>query len=215
LSPVALEGLEKRTRPPSLGSLYRATQSSVLGRHPEPADYWLPDVEYRAQRWRSLDAAPTPVKFLFERERGYTVFLGGDDPLLVAEVDNHTDRRALLVKNSYGNAIAPFLLHHFDEVVVVDYRYYGKSVLDLVKQHRITDVVIVNATVTANSRPHARRLKEALGGRGTAWEPVRGDASAAPTTTTTTTTTTMTPPPTTTDAGPGTDAGPVTDAGAP
>jgi hypothetical protein len=199
-APVALEQLEKRTRPASLGSLHRATQSRVLARHPEPADYWVPSVAYSAQRWRSLDEPPQPVKFLFERERGYTVFLGGDDPLLVAAVDNRTGRRALLVKNSYGNAIAPLLLHHFDEVVVVDYRYYGKRALDLVQKHRITDVVIVNATVTTNSRPHARRMKEALGGRGTAWEPVRGDASAGagPTTATTAATTATTTGPTST-----------------
>ncbi|MBM4279403.1 MAG: hypothetical protein FJ137_01125 [Deltaproteobacteria bacterium] len=189
LVPVTRESLERRARPPTLGSLYRATQSQALARHPEPTEYWLPSAAYRAQRWRSLTEPPDVARFLFERERGYAVFLGGDDPLLVATTEHRTGRRALLVKNSYGNALAPWLLHHFDVVVVVDYRYFAGSARALVDKHRITDVLVVNATVTANSRPHARRLKEVLHGRGAAWEPAR-PGSAPPTTTTAPLTTT-------------------------
>lgn len=178
--PVSLAGLEKRTRPPSLGSLYRVTQSRVLERQPEPADYWLPAIGYTAQRWRSLEAAPVQTKLLAERERGYAVFLGGDDPLLVIETNSHYGRRALVVKNSYGNALVPLLLPHFDKILVIDYRYYGRGVIEIVKKHKISHLLMVNATATANSRPHAHRLKEVLGGRGTAWEVIRGNNQAPP-----------------------------------
>jgi hypothetical protein len=180
--PVALDSLEKKSHPSVLGSLHRVTQAKALREHPEAVDYWLPSVEYLAQRWRSLDEAPRAARFIVEREKNYATFLGGDDPLLVATTQaatNEPERHLLLVKNSYGNALAPFLLHHFSQVVVVDYRYYAGSVLGLVKKYAITDVLLQNATVTMNSRPHARRLREVLSGKGAAWDAVTPESQAA------------------------------------
>jgi hypothetical protein len=176
---VELDDLQHRTQPPVLGTLYRFTQSKVLKAAADPIDYWLPAVGYTAMRSKSLDEAPRPARFIVEREKSYAVFLGGDDPLLVATTDVKNGRRALLVKNSFGNAFAPFLLNHFEEVVVVDYRYYGRSLASLIKTRGITDVILQNATVTANSRAHARRLKDVLVGRGSAWDAVTAETQAA------------------------------------
>ncbi len=185
LVPVDKDTLERRRRPPSLGSLYRTTQSQVLARHPDATEYWVPTTPHQALRWRSLDEPPAPMSLLAERERSYAVFLGGDDPLVVVNTQQHTARRVILVKNSYGNAFAPWLLPHFDVVVIVDYRYFGGSALDLVQKYDATDVIVLNATVTANSKAHARRLQEVLTGRGTAWTfqrlPASAPSSAAPT----------------------------------
>ena len=71
-------------------------------------------------------------------------------------------RRALLVKNSFGNPLGPLLLPHFEQVLVVDYRMYFDTIAALVKRFRITDVFVQNATLTANDPYHAGRLKLAL-----------------------------------------------------
>jgi len=176
--PVDLADLERKTHPPVLGSLYRFTQSKVLKRAADPIEYWLPAVTYTAKRYKSLDEPPRKANFIVEREKSYAVFLGGDDPLLIAETSIDNGRKALLVKNSYGNALAPFLLHHFAEVVVVDYRYYDRSLKKLIEDRGITDVILQNATVTANTRAHARRMKDVLTGRGQAWEAVTPEKQA-------------------------------------
>jgi hypothetical protein len=204
LLPVDPQTLVERTSAPLLGSLYRSTQSRQLARDPEPATYWLPSVPYKALRWRTVDGAPTPITLLVERERGYNVFLGGDDPLIVAQTGRETGRRALLVKNSFGNAFAPWLVHHFDDVVIVDYRYYDGSIIDLVRRYRVTDVLIVNATVTANSAAHAQRMTEVLRGRGRGWKIVRGLPPAAAPGQGNTTTTPATPATTPADTQTGT-----------
>ncbi len=171
LVPVDLHNLEKKSKSPTLGSLYRMTQNKVLKNHPDVVDYYLPSVPYTAVRYRDADLkTAAKANFIVEGEKGYVVFLGGDDPMMVAKTEIKNGRKVLLVKNSFGNAFAPFLLHHFEEVVVVDYRYYAGSLATLVKTHGITDVILQNATVTANSRPHVRRLREALLGSGAAWE---------------------------------------------
>jgi hypothetical protein len=177
--PVELKDLEKRTHPPVLGSMHRFTQSKVLKAVPDPIDYWLPAVVYTGWRNRSLNEAPRPATFIVERQKNYAVFLGGDDPQLTATTTVKNGRRALLVKNSFGNAFAPFLLHHFEEVVVVDYRYYDRSLAALIKARGITDVILQNATVTANTRGHTARLRDALKGTGTAWETMTPEKDAA------------------------------------
>jgi hypothetical protein len=176
---VALDEMEHRQHPTVLGSLYRFTRSKVLKRSDDPIDYWLPTVTYQGLRKRSLDAPAQRGSFIVEREKSYAVFLGGDDPLLSATTDVDSERRVLVVKNSFGNAFAPFLLPHFREVVVVDYRYYDGSLKALIAARGITDVVIVSATVTANNKAHARRLRQALTGSGTAWEMVTAASQAA------------------------------------
>jgi hypothetical protein len=159
LRPVDPDTLTRRVHPPSLGSLYRITQARALRDRPDPVEYWLPGIDYTAERWRSLAEGPQPTRFLVETEANYATFLGGDDPLLIARTRAGTGRRLLLVKNSYGNALAPWLLHHFDEVVVVDYRYFVGDLPALAALHGITDVLLQNATATMNARSHARRMQ--------------------------------------------------------
>ncbi|MDP2343647.1 MAG: DHHW family protein [Deltaproteobacteria bacterium] len=171
LEAVELDTLEKKQKPATLGSLYRMTQNKVLKAHPDVVDYWPPSIGYTAVRYRDQDLkTAAKANFIVEGAKGYVVFLGGDDPMMVAKTDVKNGRKGLLVKNSFGNALAPFLLHNFEELTVVDYRYYAGNLATLVKAKGITDVILQNATVTANSRPHTRRLREALLGNGAAWE---------------------------------------------
>lgn len=175
VTPVQLSALDKKTKGGYSGSLYRMTQDRALLKSvkDDVTDYWLPAVEYTAVAYKTTDLKTVvPTRFIDEREHGYLVFLGWDHPLMIAKTDVDNGKRGLLVKNSYGNAFAPWLLHHFEQVVVVDYRYYSGSIMSLVKKHDITDVILVGAVSTTGSRPHHRRLKAVLKGSGTVWDPV-------------------------------------------
>lgn len=175
VTPVQLSALEKKTKGGYSGSLYRMTQDRTLLKSvkDDVTDYWLPAVDYTAVAYKTTDLKTVvATRFLDEREHGYLVFLGWDHPLMIAKTDVDNGKRALLVKNSYGNAFAPWLLHHFEQVVVVDYRYYSGSIMSLVKKHGITDVILVGAVSTTASLAHHRRLKAVLKGSGTVWDPV-------------------------------------------
>ena len=56
----------------------------------------------------------------------------------------HNGRSCIVVKESFGNAWIPFLADHYERVLVVDYRSYKDSVIDLAKQENITDLVFIN-----------------------------------------------------------------------
>jgi hypothetical protein len=93
---------------------------------------------------------------------------------MVARTKAGTGKRALVVKNSFGNAFTPFLLPHYDVLVAVDYRYTVRSVEELVQQYRISDIIVVMDTVTANDWLHLKRVKEIIKGHEEAWTIGRG-----------------------------------------
>ena len=50
----------------------------------------------------------------------------------------------MVVKESFGNCFIPFLVNHYKNIYVVDYRYYNGTVSDLVDSTGATDVLLLN-----------------------------------------------------------------------
>ena len=51
--------------------------------------------------------------------------------------------RLLVVKDSYANSFIPYLLYHYDEVYVVDLRYYSLKLSDYMKENSIQNVLVL------------------------------------------------------------------------
>ncbi len=175
--PLEREDLSwKRAQKPTLGSLFRITQDPQLQRMPDVTEYPAAPVRYASVSYLEGDLTrPVRKPFVDDRAQGYLVYLGGDTPLMAARSTAKNGRRALLVKNSFGNPLAPLLLPHFEQVVVVDYRMYPDTIVGLVRHFHITDVFVQNATLTANDSHHQRRLWTVLN---TPTPPADGGVSA-------------------------------------
>jgi hypothetical protein len=172
LTPLELSAFDKRSVAGVAGSFWSLTQAPELRQADKVSDYYVPTtVTVKSTQYVGPEQkTPAPHEFFAEKSRGYIVFLGGDVPLLVGTTNAGTGRTALVVKNSYGNAFAPYLLPHFDKVVVVDYRYVFRNIQDIVKTFGVTDLVFVNATITANSGAHQERMRQVARGTSTAWQ---------------------------------------------
>lgn len=75
----------------------------------------------------------------------YSAFLGGDHPYSIItnkEVQNNS--ACIVVKESYGNALVPYLADHYHKVYVVDYRYWTGRLSDLAKEKEVQDILFVN-----------------------------------------------------------------------
>lgn len=164
LEPLPWEAFSFKPMPTAtLGSLFRMTQDPQLERTPDVTEFPTPPVEYESVAYVGAKYdVPQKRRFIDEKAEGYLVFLGGDTALMAAKTNVKNGRRALLVKNSFGNPLGPMLLPHFEQVVVADYRMYFGTMASLVKRFRITDVFVQNATLTANDPYHRGRLKLAL-----------------------------------------------------
>lgn len=95
----------------------------------------------------------------------YSLFIGGDNPYSVIENPNKTDGSSiLLVKESFGNAFAPFLVDDYQTVYVVDYRYYTENTIyNLVVNKGIKDVLFVNNLSAIRNSFLVNQLRSELG----------------------------------------------------
>ena len=153
LVPLLLEDYEIREIPDFYGTLFSSTADSSLKK--DSVEYFIMPTEHKTFRYDK--GAP-----FIQREHSvwaeyakspntYSVFLHGDFPLIRIDTENQSGRRALVVKESFGNAFAPFLISHFDQVFVVDQRYFQLGLVDFVNQNGVTDVIFINNSFAANT----------------------------------------------------------------
>lgn len=74
----------------------------------------------------------------------YMTFLAGDHALSILTNNDLPDGpNCIVVKNSHGNCLAPFLAENYHNVYVIDYRkYYGTTISKFVEQYDIQDVIL-------------------------------------------------------------------------
>lgn len=169
---LPLEGMEQRRIPGDfLGYLYTLTMDKNLAATPDYVEYFIvpgvEKVEAIIDREGASKLTTLPSLWAEDRRGGnaYTVFIYGDLPYMKVTTGANTGRQVLLIKDSYGNAFAPFLVSHYDTVHILDERYYPYSVYELIAQQGIDDVIISNSSYSANAASHQRNLETLKQGR--------------------------------------------------
>ena len=81
----------------------------------------------------------------------YGMFLGSDGIHVKITTSAGTGRKIVMFKESYGNAFAPYLIDSFDEIYVIDIRYFGKNAVQYIKDVGATDVLFINNVFAANT----------------------------------------------------------------
>lgn len=121
-----------------LGSFYKDSGNDpALGNEPDVVDTYTPPCSTKMTvTERSGNTLVTPMIYDATNNKPaykYSAFIYGDNPFTVIENTDMTSGDALiLVKESFGNAIAPLFTYHYKYVYVVDYRYYTGKLSTLV-----------------------------------------------------------------------------------
>lgn len=101
---------------------------------------------------------------IMDWSKTYSAFLCGDNPYTVINVpENPQDRNILVIKDSYGNALVPFLAENYGNIMVVDTRYTSMNVKEMFADYDLTDVLFVNNLEAANSPAWAKMYLRAVG----------------------------------------------------
>lgn len=75
----------------------------------------------------------------------YCTFAGGDNPLSVLTNPDVTDGSVcIIVKESYGNALLPYLVDHYSTVYEIDYRYWEGDLIDFALEKGADDLIFAN-----------------------------------------------------------------------
>ena len=164
ITPTPLSSYEKLSFGGFLGTLYSKTgQPSAMGDNPDVVEAYIPkgtNDEYifdanggDRTRYRGGVVRRDTDTFYAAAASKYNCFLMGDHPLIEIHNENISAARkgtaVLLVKESFGNAFAPFLVDSYEYVYVVDYRYYNGTLSQLVDAKGIDDVIFLNNVVAA------------------------------------------------------------------
>ena len=135
------------------GYLYVATGESCLAENPDHIDLYEPGFDYTIElSYDGVSFTELSGMYAPDEGMGYSMVLWGDNPLV--RVTNHDDasgRKLLLVKDSYGNAIAPFLAANYSEVHVADFRSFPGKLPAYCQENGITDVLFFNNVMSANT----------------------------------------------------------------
>lgn len=75
----------------------------------------------------------------------YCAYIAGDNPMTVIKNKKITDGSScVVIKESFGNVFVPYLADHYQNVYVIDYRYWDGDLSKFVKTRKISDVVLMN-----------------------------------------------------------------------
>lgn len=90
----------------------------------------------------------------------YRYFTGGNQPVIEVTGGTANGRTLLVIKDSFGNSIIPFLAEDYEKVVMVDLRQLNVKCRDLVNMFDPTDVLVLyNTAQFAGDRDFAMKCK--------------------------------------------------------
>jgi hypothetical protein len=165
-TPLELDSMQQKTIPNFLGTLYSKTRDKTLKDSIDHVDYWIIPGAHKCWYWTKKNQKKlVSTTLLAEHAKGenaYGVFLGSDYPMMKIQTGIKNGRRAVIIKNSFGNAFAPFVTAHYEEVYVIDYRYFKQGLSAFMKENKITDLIFISDTFLANADSHQKKMKKIL-----------------------------------------------------
>ena len=160
------ESYTKHTIENFRGTLYAGTNDQSMYDNPDHVEWCEFPVANRTFQYKKGDMAnyfeSSVMHGYAKGANAYGVFLGGDFPLTVIKTNVNNGRKLVIIKESYGNAPATYIAAGFEETYVVDERYFGGSLVDLVNDCGITDILIINNCAAANTKFHISNIEGLL-----------------------------------------------------
>ena len=140
----SLDQYTRKVKSGYLGSMYAESQSSLFLNDPEDFVYYVPPVEtptdYHDMNFNFDYSADMFIET--DTPNAYMMYLGSDDQISVTHTPVKNGRKLAVVKDSFGNAIVPFLTSGFEDIYVIDMRYFYPNLADFVMEQGITDVLV-------------------------------------------------------------------------
>ena len=142
------------TKPDYVGTLYTFSGNNAdLLNDPEDFIYFVPKkqdykTEYYDYAFNYVYEGDMFADIQISSEY-YSTFICGDAYSVKISTNVKNGRRCLIVKDSYGDAFVPFLTGSFEEIYVVDMRYFERNLVDFAKEMNITDLLFTCCSYSA------------------------------------------------------------------
>lgn len=80
--------------------------------------------------------------YLSKRDK-YSYFLNGNNSKVEIHTKQNNGKKLLIIKDSYAHNFAQFLCGNYEEIHLIDPRYYRATIKDYVNENEITDVLVL------------------------------------------------------------------------
>ncbi len=126
-----------------VGTMYAYSKDSRIQNDPEDFVYYVPSNEYTTYYYDTSFNYSYSGNLIVNvaTSSSYLMFMGGDEKIVKVKTDVNNNRKLLVIKDSYGNAEIPFYTSSFEEIYVVDMRYFKCNLVNFIEDLGITDVL--------------------------------------------------------------------------
>lgn len=171
-----LEAYDRHEIKNFVGSMYGYSKDISVKKAPETFVYYTPNqvgydaqfVAYTLNKNYKIVRESKPFKSAFFKKfkdgsgNAYLTFMGTDQAYVKVKTSTPSDRRLLIIKDSYGNAVPGNLFYSFGEVHVIDFRYFTHNLKEYVNKNGITDIAVCFNVFNAYSSGSASKVKKML-----------------------------------------------------
>lgn len=146
---------ERHAKEGYVGTLYGFSNNIILKNNPEEFFWFTPKANYTTTYYnRSFGGGYEGSLFMDIENTApvswYMTYMSGDDHIVKVDTDMPNGRKLCVIKDSYGNALIPFLTSSFETVYVIDMRYFDLNAISFLREQGITDVLFAMNTFSAN-----------------------------------------------------------------
>jgi len=136
-NPLSLTDYIEHSIPSFLGSYAIGTSNRTVRDHPDTLYYY--ELDNGTAFSRTLFVPPQENARLT-----YRVFMGGDYAKLDFTSSNINGKTLVIIKDSFANALIPWLAPHYERIIVIDPRQHNGSVTRLLSELDSADLLFMN-----------------------------------------------------------------------
>lgn len=127
---------------------YGTLHAKVLDRFAEPdvicAPVALPEATIMYEDG-TVEDTPYHQDKLTQKDQ-YTYFFGGNYGTVTIKTRAQTREKLLVIKDSFANSFVPFLFGDYSEIIMLDLRYFGGDVEDIIAKNGVTQILFLYET---------------------------------------------------------------------
>lgn len=147
-TPTPLESYRVDIVEDFVGSMYRYTQNDIIKNNPDYVEYFYSSTMADAMVFEDVFMTEgKSIRLIYNEikdDNKYMVFVQGDHPLVKIRTETKNGQKIAVIKESYGNALIPFLIDNFEEIYVIDPRKIDMKLDVFVKGEGINNILFIN-----------------------------------------------------------------------
>jgi len=143
---------------------YGTYYSKANNHHLEPDSIEIFNPKFSFEAEVSWDSGEHKLEGLYDDQYldskdKYSMFLSGNHPLTIIKSHVNNGKKIVVFKDSYAHSFTPFLALHFEEVHLIDLRYFNINPYDYIRDQEIEQALFLYNVSTFSTEPNIIKLK--------------------------------------------------------